>query len=203
MSARTESSSRERERGKRKRNNGKTPDVQYLDYKNKFRAIMIHTRCTLDGTLERRDCKECMFSPFSRSSERIRPRRGWSRRKCCGLSRDVWRPWNGNSASIKKPCTRRRRSLFVNWSGRSTVSRTSWSTTTSSVGWVSFHIPTRVVHVLSTYRSTSSIVESSFGYSSRLFIRRATKLDLNCYECLSLNSNGRAYTFLERFIESE
>ena len=78
---------------------------------------------------------------FLRSSELIRPRRGWSRRKCCGPSRGVWRPWNGNLGSIKKLCTHRLRSLFANWSGRSTVSRTSWSTTTNSVGWVSFTLP--------------------------------------------------------------
>lgn len=83
---------------------------------------------------------------FLRSSELIRPRRGWSRRKCCGLSRDAWRPWNGNFGSIKKLCTHRLRSLFVNWSGRSTVSRTSWSTTTNSVGWVSFTLPLICTH---------------------------------------------------------
>lgn len=97
---------------------------------------------------------------FLRSSELIRPRRGWSRRKCCGPSRGVWRPWNGNLGSIKKLCTHRLRSLFANWSGRSTVSRTSWSTTTNSVGWVSFTLP-----LLGIYSNYIKLLIKNFDFS--------------------------------------
>lgn len=126
--------------------------LYYLDWRGRalrLRRLKQRARFAVDGSCGA--WLEEVYFLFLRSSELIRPRRGWSRRKCCGLSRDAWRPWNGNFGSIKKLFTHRLRSLFVNWSGRSTVSRTSWSTTTNSVGWVSFNLlPLLHVYTLPT-----------------------------------------------------